>query len=118
MELAVPLVEFLDRACRRCFEPMAAHRIRPLHVSELPDLPAAELICPLLVLDLGKGVTAHAVPTLRPDDPGRRVLGGDRPRERRPAVRSRLPLRPNAAPSSTAGAADGLTVPQQPSPRG
>jgi hypothetical protein len=46
--------EFLGQRCRRCGEPMAEHRLRPLHLAELPDVPAAELLCPaLLMLDLG-----------------------------------------------------------------
>jgi hypothetical protein len=31
---------------------MAEHRLRPMHLAELPDVPAAEILCPLLVLDL------------------------------------------------------------------
>jgi hypothetical protein len=44
--------EFLGQRCRRCGEPMAEHRLRPMHLAELPDVPAAEILCPLLVLDL------------------------------------------------------------------
>ncbi len=46
--------EFLGQRCRRCGEPMAEHRLRPMHLSELPDVPAAEILCPLLVLDLAE----------------------------------------------------------------
>jgi hypothetical protein len=117
MDLAVSLDEFLAMRCHRCGEPMPEHRVRPIHIPELPDVPAAEILCPMIVLDLGEEVRPDAVPTLRPANRASGVRGRDRPGERRAAVRGALPLRPDAAACHPAGAADRMT-PLQPSPRG
>jgi hypothetical protein len=53
MEWTIRFREFVGHECRRCGELMADHSIRPLHVPELPDVAAAEVVCPMVVLDLG-----------------------------------------------------------------
>ncbi len=45
--VSVSVVEFLTATCRRCGQPMGEHDIRPLHVPELPDVPSAEIVCPV-----------------------------------------------------------------------
>ena len=61
MELSIRFREFVGHQCRRCGALMADHLIRPLHVPELPDVPAAEIVCPMVVLDLGAGAPAQPV---------------------------------------------------------
>ncbi len=54
MEIAaIRFREFVGHRCRRCGALMADHHVRPLHIAELPDVPAAEIVCPMVVLDLG-----------------------------------------------------------------
>jgi hypothetical protein len=118
MDATITFEEFLTLECRRCGELLADHRTRPAYVPEL-DAPAAELICPMLVLDLAEGGEAHAMPGVRQAGPGRGVLGREGPGERRDAVRRALPLPQDALAPDQAGARDRLTqMPLQPSPRG
>jgi hypothetical protein len=46
VELRIRFREFVGHTCRRCGALMADHLIRPLHVPELPDVAAAEIVCP------------------------------------------------------------------------
>ena len=59
--IAIRLSEFIGHECHRCGQPMEDHWIRPLHVAELPDARAAEIGCPMLVLDLGAASPAKPV---------------------------------------------------------
>jgi hypothetical protein len=113
MDPTVTFDEFLTMRCRRCGELLAEHRTRPVYVPEL-DAPAAELICPMLVLDLGEGGGNHAVPGLRQPGTGRKVRGREGTGERGDDVRRALPLpETRVAPDQT-----GRVMPLQPSPRG
>ena len=103
---------FLAQACGRCGVLFAKHEVRPLPPDpRLPDIPHGELICP----SDPRGGEAHAVPHTAAD-PSQRTRPRQRPAgQRRAAVRGRLPLRPDAAPSDAAPAGRRVR-PQQPSP--